>query len=150
MLCQLSAALLTRVALSLFSGMGGQVPEPCMCSANFALVTLTLRDAKGAPIPDATVRVRRVSTNVEREASADLPGIYTIADDMLKDSVRAAGEPFEVIVRWRSRTQRVTVTVGTAEPSPATTSGKKPPATAATVCRCHVRRIAGPDQLTLR
>jgi hypothetical protein len=94
----------------------------------------------------AAMRRLAAATGSGALAGADLPGIYTIADDMLRDSVRAAGEPFEVTVRWRSRTQRVTVTVGTVEPTP--TTGKQP--AKASVCRCHVRRIAGPDQLILR
>jgi hypothetical protein len=143
----LSAVLLLSAALSAFPATANaQKPtEACMCSASFAMVTLALRDAKGAPVQDAIVRVRRVSTKTERVASADIPGHYTIADDMLKDSVRAAGEPFEVTVQWKGRTQRVVVRVGTQEP-PADTRATAP----VSACRCHVRRIAGPESLTLR
>ena len=123
-----------------------QKPSSCMCSANFAMVTLSLVDAKGAPVQDATVRVRRVRTGTVRDVTADLPSIYTIADDMLRDSLRAEGEPFEISVRWHRRTQRVTTTIGTRAPSK---SGSKASASADN-CRCHVMRISGVERLVLR
>ncbi len=123
-----------------------QPPQPCMCTQSFAMVTLELVDAAGAPVVDAEVRVRRTRTGASREATADVPGMYTVADDMLRDSVRADAEPFEVTVRRSGRTQRVTVIVGTRQPVPPA----NPPAPSAPNCRCHVLRISGPQRLVVR
>ncbi len=142
-------ALLAVVLLTMFVAAQpayAQKPSSCMCSANFAMVTLSLVDAKGAPVQDATVRVRRVRTGSARDVTADLPGIYTIADDMLRDSLRADGEPFEISVRRHRRTQRVTTMIGTRAPSK---SGSKASASAGN-CRCHVMRISGAERLVLR
>ena len=122
-----------------------QTPSACMCSQNFAMVTLALVDSKGAPVQDATVRVRRVRSGTTRVATADMPGAYTIADDMLRDSLRADGERFEISVRWHGRTQRVTAVVGTREPRKAAKNGA-----VTNNCRCHVLRISGPEKLVLR
>jgi hypothetical protein len=94
-------------------------------------------------VDDAVVRVRRASTGSIREEKSVLPGIYTIADDMLRDSVAAAGEPFEVTVRRRGRSQRTTISIGTSMAA----VGDVAPVTPA--CRCHVRRLAGPDSLVV-
>ena len=142
-------ALLAVVLLTMFVAAQpgyAQKPSSCMCSANFAMVTLSLVDAKGAPVQDATVRVRRVRTGSARDVTADLPGIYTIADDMLRDSLRAEGEPFEISVRWHRRTQRVITTIGTRAPR----KSLRKASTSADSCRCHVMRIAGVERLVLR
>jgi len=115
---------------------------------SFAMVTISLVNAAGNPVSDAQVRVRRVATNTTRDVAEDLPGIYTIADDMLRDSLSADGEAFEVSVRWKNRTQRVTVQVGTKDPTPGTAPGAR--AATRPDCRCHVRRLSGPERIVLR
>ena len=143
---------LLRAALCLMTAAGTQAahaqkPSSCICSENFAMVTLTLVDSKGVPVQDAKVRVRRLRSGITRIVTADLPGAYTIADDMLRDSLRADGEPFEITVRWHGRTQRVVTVVGTRAPRKPVANGA-----AATIdnCRCHVLRISGPEKLVLR
>ena len=115
---------------------------------SFAMVTISLVDAAGKPVSDARVRVRRVSTNTTREVAEELPGMYTITDDLMRDSLRADGEAFEVAVRWKNRTRRVTVQVGTKDPAPRPASASRP--AAPPDCRCHVRRLAGPERIVLQ
>jgi len=126
-----------------------QTPAPqCVCTMSFAMVTISLVDAAGKPVSDARVRVRRVTTNTTRDVAEELPGMYTIADDMLRDSLRADGEAFEVSVRWKNRTRRVTVLVGTKDPTSQTAPGTR--AATRPDCRCHVRRLSGPERIVLR
>lgn len=142
----LAAVLLLVAQFTNTHALHAQKSSECICSQSFTMVTLSLVDANDAPVQDATVQVRRARTGTTRTLTADAPGVYTVADDMMRNSVRMDGEPFEVSVRWHGRTQRVTTTIGTRLP---TKTGSKTRSSADS-CRCHVVRISGAEKLVLR
>ena len=115
-------------------GAAAQDSAACMCTSSFATVTLSVVDSAGRAVEDAVVTVRRLRRRATR-AEALLPGVYTIVDDMQKDSIAAGGETVDVTVARGAHRGRVTLRIGTTGASPR--------------CRCHVVRLSGPERIVV-
>jgi hypothetical protein len=95
------------------------------CDMRHKLLTVPVQDAAGAPVTGATIRVRRIKDGVESAGSELSAGVYQIAEDGIIPNLAEAGEPFDVIITAKGRTQRVRVTLGMDEK------------------RCHIARLDG-------
>lgn len=122
----------TTVLLALLSSVAvaqkpAQVRIPAgtrVCDMSARVLTLRVRDRRGAPVSGAAITVTRVASGaaVERiEALSD--GEYKLVEDGSLTGLRSAGEPFDVRLTSNGRTRRYRLTIGL------TTDG------------CHVRYV---------
>jgi len=104
-----------------------------VCDMSARVVALRLVDAAGAPVPDATIRVRRVRTRtlLTRPESMGQSGDYRIAEDGDLRNLRAGGEPFDVTFRKGGRSRTVRLILGM------------------DAAGCHVMLVRGPTTVTL-
>jgi hypothetical protein len=136
----LAVGLLTAVLIAACveqpSGPGGD----CLCTAQFAQVLITVADAEGLPVSDVTIEVTMPRTGQVLDSSRLLqgpePGRYAIFNDGFKDLVapenRDMGEEIRVVGSLKAPIFDETFRVGV--------PGE---------CRCHVRKISGPDTVNV-
>ena len=110
--------------------------DDCLCTAEFAQVLITVVDGEGLPISGVTIEVTIPRTGQVLDSSRLLqgpePGRYAIFNDGFKDLVapenRDMGEEIRVVGSLKDPIFDETFRVGV--------PGE---------CRCHVRKISGPD-----
>ena len=105
---------------------------PRMCSMLFSVLTVQLIDSAHAPLPGATVTVRRVRTGAAIEITGPTEvGSYKVLQDGVLKDLRRSGEPFEVTVAKGARRRTVRMRIGMDEDG------------------CHVRFITVPHAIVL-
>lgn len=110
-----------------------QLPKPVTSCGPAALILITVVNAGGAPVSDATIQVRRArDSKVVRQGEVDLPGEYVVMDDLQLPVVDQQGTRFVVQVRHANQKASAVLRIGR------TPDG------------CHVRLLSGPAQLTLK
>ncbi len=111
-----------------------RIPEgQRICDMSARIVAVRLVDRAGAPISDASIRVRRIRTRslLERAESMGESGDYRIVEDGDLRDLRPAGEPFDVTFRKGTRSRTVRLLLGS---DPA---------------GCHVALLRGPTTIRL-
>ena len=109
--------------------------EPTVCTASFAMVPLTVLTQGGAPVPGLTISATTLRTGqsfgVPQPLGGSQPGAYVVFDDGLRDRIRASGDSVRI-----------------------TGSGGAAGFTANFIFDvpggCHVRKVAGPDTITVQ
>jgi hypothetical protein len=108
--------------------------DSIVCTTEFAAVTVTVVDASGAPVLDATVTSTLVRTGETLEPiwlGLPTPGTYVIVDDGSRDKLRTSGDTVAVTAQRN------------AGPSTAATYFIDVPG------GCHVHKVTGPDTLSV-
>ena len=119
--------------LLVVAGCGDAGMSPGACTASFAMIVVTVVDATGQPIPDASVTATLVRTGqvlVPTTLMLPVPGTYVLVDDGSTHLLRRSGDA--VLAR---------VTKG-----PASVSADY---VMAVEGGCHVSKLSGPDSVTL-
>ena len=111
---------------------GDMFSTECACTADFRIITVTVVDSTGAPVPGLEVTVRRARDGVVLE-STELgglqAGVYPVVDDNSTLRLRPSGEVVRFVASNGTDEVASDFVVGT--------DG----------CRCHVRLYSGPDTL---
>lgn len=126
---RLSRQIVTTIATLV--GLAGCTSEGAagICTASFAFVPLTVRDASGNPVAGLSIAdtVIRTQHGFLVSQSLGLPaGTYVILDDGLRNQIRASGEVVQV--SGFNGGTRFSATFTFDAPG-----------------GCHVRKISGPD-----
>lgn len=108
----------------------GCADQSTVCTAEFAMVPLTVLTQGGAPVSGLTISATTLRTGqsygISQQNGIGGPGAYIVFDDGLRDRIRSSGDPVRV-----------------------TGSDAAPRFTADFVFDirggCHVRKVAGPD-----
>ena len=119
------------------SGPGGD----CLCTAEFVQVSITVVDEGSLPVSGVTIQVTMPRTGQLLDSGRLLggsePGRYAIFNDAFKDLVapenRDVGEEIRVVGSLKAPIFDETFRVGV--------PGE---------CRCHVRKVSGPDTVRVR
>lgn len=129
---------LVPVASALLVGAcASHAPAPAspdrVCTMMFAMVTIHVQNAAGQPVTNATLEVRNASTGDKLDPSQQPPaaGAYVVVDDGQLAKVATGGTPFDVTARAGQATATARIVVATDS------------------ARCHVRKVSGPDAMTL-
>jgi hypothetical protein len=102
------------------------------CTMVEHVLMMQVVDRNGTPITDATIVVKNLRTRTAVEHAQALgSGDYRIYDDSGVNSVSRAGDPFDVLVTYGSRSRHVGVNIGTDADG------------------CHVRFIRVPGKIVL-
>jgi hypothetical protein len=113
-----------------------KLPAGKVCDGSISLVSIRVVDAKGSPVNDAVIELRRVrdaTLFVRIDNATGDRGDYALLDDSGLTKVAADGEPFDAEVSSRGRKAVARLTIG-----------RRPPA------KCHVALLAGPSIVTLK
>ena len=104
-----------------------QLSRPTLpCGGPLAVILLKVVDGKGAPVPDATIDVRRKRDGkkvVENLADFSPTGEYVVMDDMVLPLVPKSGTSFVVRARRGKQVASTVVQIGRTDDG------------------CHVRRL---------
>jgi 2-polyprenyl-6-methoxyphenol hydroxylase-like FAD-dependent oxidoreductase len=133
----LRSAMILAVAVSAAGAQSSTArPLPAgsrICDMSMRIISMRLVDSSGAPVPGASITVRRVRTRAllaQAEAMGG-QGDYKILEDGTLTDLRRGGEPFEVRFTKNSRTRRVRLIIGM-DPG-----------------GCHVTLKSGPTTVTM-
>lgn len=103
------------------------------CTMEFRIATLVVSEGAGAPVGDATVQTRRLSTGeilTPTTLAQFAAGTYPILDDGATDRLNPAGDSLGVTVARAADTLRLTYVFDVPG-------------------GCHIRKLSGPDSVTL-
>jgi hypothetical protein len=130
------ALALPLVAAQAQAAEGASLPaQACRCTMSFAMLTLQVVDATGAPVSGARLTVADSATGrtLRRLDPQSVPdGTYEFITDGDKRYV-GAGRTLRITVRAGARRGTTFQRVGTDQP-----------------CGCHVRRLAGDERVVIR
>jgi hypothetical protein len=120
------------IALLYFGACGLGEDESCACTKEYAAVVVTVLDASGDLELDfpATVVVLRTGSELPVAQRGADSGTYTVITDSEKKLVRAEGENIRISGEKDGRAFTGDFEIGVPG-----------------VCRCHVRKVSGPDTL---
>jgi hypothetical protein len=103
---------------------------------SFAMVTVRVVDTAGAPVEGATLVVTRARTGEHVQVADPVvppAGTYVVLDDNWREKIDPAGERFDVTASKGGRQGSAQFTIG-----------------APGAGRCHVQRLAGPEQIVVQ
>ena len=106
-------------------------PGPCACTEEFRSFTVKLVDSDGSPLQGVEFDVTVLRTGEKVEVVEWVPGVYTVFDDSFTGQIL----PNEIV--------RVTAI------KDATVATRDFIFTVDEPCRCHVRKVSGPDVIIL-
>ena len=142
---RLAHAFCFTLMIVLLSGCGGGDGDGndlsgCMCTANFAMVTLSVIDQSGNPVTDVniTVKIKRTQellaiNQPNWSGIVGHEGLYVVFTDGFQNKITdPAGETLIVTGTSQDRDFTVEIVVTTDLP-----------------CRCHVQKVSGPNSVTL-
>ena len=106
----------------------------CQCTEEFVMITVAVRDDGGQPLAGLTLthRITRTDTPVTINQPFADEGVYVVADDSIKDVLRATGD--EIWVHGESADVQFDQVFSVNVPG---------------ACRCHVNKVSGPDTLVV-
>lgn len=138
--------LLTAVGIVLTLGLAGCLDDTngpghdCLCTTQFVQIIIAVVDAGGEPVQLAELEVTLVRTGETFDLSI-LPsdpsiGLYAIFTDSFLNRIswqyQGIGEELRVVGRMKDAEFTETYRVGVTDE-----------------CRCHVRKISGPDTVVI-
>lgn len=109
--------------------------KSCICTAEFASVTVTVVDSVGNPVDSLNVSIRDERGNSIEPLEKQFPffsGVYVVIDDSYTQALTTT--PIKLIFTVSDSTRSATgdIFVNTDD------------------CNCHVNKVMGPDSLVLR